>query len=502
MKRLLPALLALLLLLTPTLARAQLWGTAGDKWMSEIQDIAVIGSYGILVVNEGATGTTNTLVACLTSAGLAITCPSATTNTLEVLGPVLKDGGTTGSAVIASTGIAAGCQFDAATTAGHYVQLSTTSGNCTDIGATFPSNGLRVIGTVLTTNGASGIYPVFMYGRGIQAPPTDVQTFTANGTWTKPFGVTVVYVFACGSGGGGGGGQGAAAGASRTGGGGGGGGFCRSSMFSALSLAATVAIVAPAGGAGGTGGTAAAGADGGGGDFSQSGTLLFAFGGGGGAGNAGAPRAGPEPGATVTGYRPRRRPASRAVPVLLPARWPGPRRRTAASGPRARRPAAAGSWATAQAMAALRALAPRRQVLVQTVNGGISLVSGAGAGAGGGVNAASPGTAQDGGRGGGTGSGSSAGGLGGAAASACGSGARPSRLGGVVESLARLRSRWRGLEKLHDRLQWRGRRHWWRRVAGAVAGDEYRRERGQRWIGMGRCGLVVSLADVLARRRS
>lgn len=79
---------------------------------------------------------------------------------------------------------------------------------------------------------------------------TDIQTFTANSTWTKPSGAKSVLVQAWGAGGAGGAGNGGGTG---TGGGGGGGGAYIERTFNASDLSATEAIVVGAGGTGGSG---------------------------------------------------------------------------------------------------------------------------------------------------------------------------------------------------------------------------------------------------------
>src|SRR5207245_607438 len=65
---------------------------------------------------------------------------------------------------------------------------------------------------------------------------TNVQVFTANGTWTKPAGITYVYVIAVGAGGGGGGGSGSGGSASAGSGAGGGGGVLLARLFRASDL--------------------------------------------------------------------------------------------------------------------------------------------------------------------------------------------------------------------------------------------------------------------------
>ncbi len=101
----------------------------------------------------------------------------------------------------------------------------------------------------------------------------DFQRFTSSNTWTKPAGVTHVYMEVIGAGGGGAGGTGA-----NTGGGGGGGGSNRTQkMVPASSCGATESVTV---GAGGTGGADTV--DGGNGGDSSFGSFMTAYGGGGG----------------------------------------------------------------------------------------------------------------------------------------------------------------------------------------------------------------------------
>lgn len=129
-----------------------------------------------------------------------------------------------------------------------------------------------------------------------KANSTDVQVFTANGTWTKPSGAKWVTALCVGGGGGGGSGALCAAGAGGSGGAGGGGASYRiTRVYDATDLAASVAVTVGAGGTGGTAVTtaAAAGVAGGIGNNSSFGTLLVGYSGGGGAGGlAAANRAG------------------------------------------------------------------------------------------------------------------------------------------------------------------------------------------------------------------
>ena len=110
---------------------------------------------------------------------------------------------------------------------------------------------------------------------------SDVQIFTANGTWTKPSYVSLAYVEVTGGGAGGGGGRGVAVSNIRSGSGGGGGGNRLTSLFQISDLAGTVSVTVGATANGGAGGISAAnpGASTAG-NNSSFGTLLYGYGGG------------------------------------------------------------------------------------------------------------------------------------------------------------------------------------------------------------------------------
>lgn len=114
----------------------------------------------LTVNNAGTTGTTLNKLAKLTGAPSTAVI-TATTDTQGAIGPVSAGAGTSGAATIVQNG-SASCVFDGATTAGDYVQISSsTAGDCHDAGSTFPTSG-EVIGRVTSTNGAAGTYTVIL----------------------------------------------------------------------------------------------------------------------------------------------------------------------------------------------------------------------------------------------------------------------------------------------------------------------------------------------------
>lgn len=111
------------------------------------------------LANDGTTGTTLHALAQRTTASPA-TWIIASTSSTTVFGVCNATCGKAGSPQIVEIG-SASCIFDNATTAGDYVGVSTSvAGDCTDLGATFPTTGAEVVGIVNTTNGAAGTFAV------------------------------------------------------------------------------------------------------------------------------------------------------------------------------------------------------------------------------------------------------------------------------------------------------------------------------------------------------
>jgi hypothetical protein len=126
-----------------------------------------------LFTNDTVTGTTVNKLAKLTGAPSKAIITTAG-DTSGAIGIVDSGAGTSGSAEIAFQGTAQ-CVFDGATTAGHYVTISTSvNGDCTDGGATYPT-GTQVIGRVLSTNGGGGTYDVGVFGPEFQKPTATAQ---------------------------------------------------------------------------------------------------------------------------------------------------------------------------------------------------------------------------------------------------------------------------------------------------------------------------------------
>lgn len=126
-----------------------------DGWNTGLAFGTLLGVYnfgfGTFVINNAGGSGTVVNGAAMLSGGSAVKTTNATTD--GGVGIIVAGAGTTGQAVLATSGQAT-CIFDGATTAGHWVGYSsTTGGDCTDAGASRPTHGL---GRVLSTLGSAG----------------------------------------------------------------------------------------------------------------------------------------------------------------------------------------------------------------------------------------------------------------------------------------------------------------------------------------------------------
>jgi hypothetical protein len=124
--------------------------------------VADIPGTSVTLANQSPTGTTTNKLTKLTGAPSTLIV-AATTDTSGVIGVCVQSCGTTGNGVVQQEGTAP-CVFDGATTAGDFVQISTTvAGDCHDAGATYPASAGEVVGTVTSTNGAGGTFNLNLF---------------------------------------------------------------------------------------------------------------------------------------------------------------------------------------------------------------------------------------------------------------------------------------------------------------------------------------------------
>jgi hypothetical protein len=140
------------------------------------------------IANAGTTGTTVNKLAKLTGSPATAVIATTSDTTGNVIGIVTGGAGTTGNAQIAITGQAS-CVFDGAITAGHYVQVSTSSGGeCHDGGTTLPTTGGQILGLIIAaTNASPGSTPqaVTLYPPGIVATTSSSSGTVTNVTITQ-----------------------------------------------------------------------------------------------------------------------------------------------------------------------------------------------------------------------------------------------------------------------------------------------------------------------------
>jgi hypothetical protein len=149
-----------------------------------------LGSKALLIEmpNAGATGTTVNKLAKLTGAPSTAVI-TATSDTSGAIGIAVGGAGTSGNAQIATDGVA-NCVFDGATTAGDYVQISSTAGgDCKDAGSTRPTGG-QIIGRVLSTNASAGTYAMTLATSGDAAGvprPSSASVATSQSTTSTTY---------------------------------------------------------------------------------------------------------------------------------------------------------------------------------------------------------------------------------------------------------------------------------------------------------------------------
>jgi hypothetical protein len=134
-----------------------------------------VGYVSVSCPNQAGAGTVVFRLAVLGSAPSACSVAPAGTST-GIVGVVVSGAGSTGVARVAQSGRAT-CEFDDATTAGHYVQASSTvAGKCHDAGQWRPTAG-QILGRVLSTNGGPGAYEILLTTdiAGAAPPPTTTQ---------------------------------------------------------------------------------------------------------------------------------------------------------------------------------------------------------------------------------------------------------------------------------------------------------------------------------------
>ena len=250
--------------LTPAADRIAYYTSASAGAMTAL---TAFGRSLIDDVDAAAARTTLGLGTAATSAATAFQAADATLTALA--------GVTTAADKLAYfTGVDTAAATDI-TTAGREILSTATSGTN---------------GQVLTSSGGGAPTWTTVSGGG-GGGAVDVQAYTADATWTKPAGASIVQVIAIGGGGGGGSGLIRTTSTTRGGGAGGGGGGITNWTVPAASLTGTVAVTVGAGGAGGAATTSPVvgvnGNPGTAGTASTFGAYVYAAGGAGGAGGAG-----------------------------------------------------------------------------------------------------------------------------------------------------------------------------------------------------------------------
>lgn len=123
-----------------------------------------VTAYSNTSLTNSASGTTQFGLVKLVTVGAASEAQgTATTDTNGVIGICLSGCGVSGTPSIVQAGSNISCQFDGPTTAGDYIQNSTTiATDCHDTGASVPSTG-QVVGRVISTQGGTPLAAIILF---------------------------------------------------------------------------------------------------------------------------------------------------------------------------------------------------------------------------------------------------------------------------------------------------------------------------------------------------
>ncbi len=109
-------------------------------------DLSTSGAQTLEICNDSTTGTSLNFLAKLNSATPSCAIKAGTSDTSGIVGIVAGGSGTSGNAIVAYKGYA-NCSFDGATTAGDFIQISSTNAaDCHDAGVVIHQAGKYWVG--------------------------------------------------------------------------------------------------------------------------------------------------------------------------------------------------------------------------------------------------------------------------------------------------------------------------------------------------------------------